>query len=181
MELLRTLARKARGILGLGIVAGSLGIVGGALGGVVDAILTVGVFPDAGYWQYLLDRAFRGALYWGQPAAFIGLGVGTVLGVAGRRLTLAELRWPWMALVGAIVGALFIPTYLVTTFGLSVILDFPWSLLPISAGLSMTGAALSAGLTIVAQRAERRELRVVEDVAALAADSGGDEAPSAAS
>lgn len=72
-ELLRTLARKARGILGLGIVAGGLGFIFGALGGVVDTMLTLGVFQDPGYWRYLLERALAGATYWGQPAAFVGV------------------------------------------------------------------------------------------------------------
>lgn len=172
VELLGTLGRKARGILGLGFLAGTLGLIGGALGGLVDTILTIGVFQDPGYWQYLLDRAFRGALYWGQPAAFIGLGLGTVLGVAGRRLTLASLRWHWMALIGAGVGALFIPAYLITVVGPAAILNVPTSLLPLSGILSLAGAGLSAGLTVVAQHAERRELRVVEEVAALGRGEG---------
>lgn len=81
---------------------------------------------------------------------------------------LDSLKWQWMALVGATMGALFIPTYLATTLGLSVVLAFPSGLLPLSGALTLAGAGLASGLTIAAQRAQRRELRVVEEVAAFA-------------
>lgn len=174
-SVLNVIARKIRGVLGLGLIAGGLGLVGGALWGALSAVLTVGVFQDPGYWRFLLDRAFQGALYWGQPAAFVGLGLGTTLGLVGRRLTLRSLRWEAAALVGAFAGALFVPAYLITVAGLPSLLALPRSLLPVVGLLSLTGAALSAGLTLMAKSAEARELRVVAEVASLAAASPVDE------
>lgn len=167
MDWLKTVGTKLRGILGLGLVAGFLGVLGGGIWGVVSTLLEVGLFSDPGYWTHLFQQAVEGALYWGRPAAFVGVGFGTTLGLVGRRLSLRSLRWEVAALIGAGVGALFIPLYIAMIAGPAVLLSLPPGLVPLVGTFGATGAALAGSLTLLAKHAEQRELRMVEEVAAL--------------
>ena len=163
------LLRKARGIAGLGMIGGALGLIGGGLWGLTTAVLELGFFVDAGYWSLLVQRVVGAATYFALPAGFATASFGVLLGVTDGRRSLADLPLWRMALLGAVGGGLFVPTYILVRVGLSPLAPFPTSILPLMGLFAGLGGALTVSLTAVAKRAHRAELRVVEEAQLLAA------------
>ena len=163
-----SLLRKGRGIVGLGVIGGSLGLIGGGFWGLGTAVLELGFFVDAGYWSIVLQRIVGAATYFALPAAFATTSFGVLLGVTDGRRSLTDLPLWRMALLGAVGGGLFVPAYILVRVGLSAFAPFPTTILPLMGLFAGLGGALSVSLTAVAKRAHRAELRLVEEAQLLA-------------
>jgi hypothetical protein len=163
--------RKLRGVAGLGLIGGVLGFLGGALWGGVSVLVDIGVFGDVGYWSLVLRRVVEDGSFWAKPTAFATAGFGVALGALGKRLSLRDLSALKMGLVGAVVGALFIPAYVLVVVGPASLLGFTAAVLPDLVLFSAVGGMLTASFTAAAKNQLRRELEVVREVAALA-DAG---------
>jgi hypothetical protein len=166
-NLIHSMLRRFRGVVGLGIVAGGIGLLGGAIYGLVSTLLGTGFFWDPGYLSFLLRRVAGSAAYWGLPAAFAGTGFGALLAVGHGKRSLEELPVWRMGLFGAVGGTLFIPAFLVARFGVGVLLDFPFSLLSSMAMLGGLGAVLTSSMVAMAKRARREELSAADEVSLL--------------
>ena len=161
------LLRKARGIVGLGLVGAGLGLLGGGVWGLITTLLDVGLFLDAGYWSLLLTRITSTATYFALPAAFTTTSFGLLLAAADGKRALVDLPLWRMALFGALGGALFFPAILFARFGMTVFGNFPISSLPLMGVLASLGGLLTLSLTALAKKAHHAELDVVRDVERL--------------
>ena len=162
------LLRKARGIAGLGLVGGAVGLLAGGVLGLVNAVVDMGFYLDAGYWSFLLARAAASATFLALPAAFATASFGLLLGVTDGRRSLLDLPLWRMALLGALGGSLFVPVYVLARVGLSAFAPFPVAALPTIGIFAGLGGVLAASLTAIAKRAHRAELELVEEVRVLA-------------
>ena len=166
-DLIHSMLRRLRGVVGLGLVAGGIGLFGGAIHGLISTLLGAGFFWDPGYLSFLLRRVAAVAVYWGLPAAFAGTGFGALLALGHGKTALEELPVWRMGLFGAVGGALFIPAYLVSRFGMGVFLDFPLSLVSSMVMLGGLGAVLTSSMVVMAKRARRAEISASDRISLL--------------
>jgi len=167
-QFVERLARKARGIVGLGLVGAGVGLLGGGLWGLVTTVLNAGWFWDANYWQFVFSEALNAATFWALPAAFASSGFGLLVAALDGRRSLTELPLWRMTLFGAVGGALFIPAYLLRYMGWEAVASFPLAMLPQVGLFAVMGGGLTASLTVLAKRAQRAELQAVRAVVSLA-------------
>ena len=155
---LEGLKKKARGVVGLGLLGGAGGAVVGAVLGVVRAVALSGLFADPEYLRYVLRMVLGNAVGFGMMGAFTTAGFGVLLAAADRKHTLDELPLWRMGVFGGLVAATFPPLFVIATAGPGVYLDVAPALLPVSAALALAGGTATAGLVAIAKRAARREV-----------------------
>lgn len=157
-QLLKRLARKARGVMGLGVVGGVAGLLLGGVWGVVGAVARSGIFFDVGYLRFLWQMALGSGLGFAMIGAFTASGFGVLVAAADSRKSLEDLPLWRMGLFGALMGAVFPPVLVISRVGLTGYLGGVVSLLPVSAVLGLAGGLGTASLVAIAKRAERAEL-----------------------
>lgn len=158
-EAFRRMARKARGIVGLGLLGAIAGFVLGGVWGVVTALLRSGVVLDPAYLGFLGRMALGNAVGFAMIGAFTTSGFGALVASVDSKRSLEELPLWRMALFGALVAALFPPIFVVGRQGLAGYLEIAASLLPVSGVLGVIGGTAAASLVAVAKRTGRAELR----------------------
>jgi hypothetical protein len=162
--LIGKLLRKLRGVLGLGLVGGAVGFFGGGVVHLVLQLLSVWVPGISVPWGTALITAMR----WGSFGAFAGAGFGGLLALTTARRTLQELSGWKVGVLGAAVGALFFPAFIIGGAGFERLLLFTLSDALLNAGtFGLLGAGLSWSMVTLAKRADRAELTIVEEVKGL--------------
>jgi hypothetical protein len=157
-ELMKRLAAKVRGLVGLGLLGGAAGFMLGGVWGVVSSALRSGIFLDVGYLRFLLDMAWGNALGFAQVGAFTTAGFGVLVAAIDSRRSLVDLPLWRMGLFGALAGAVFPPLIVVWRIGLAAYLDAAVTLLPVSVAIGLIGGLATASMVAVAKRADRLEL-----------------------
>ena len=157
-EMMKRLAAKVRGLVGLGLVGGAAGFLLGGVWGVVSSALRSGIFLDLGYLRFLLEMAWGNALGFAQIGAFTAAGFGVLIAVTDSRKSLADLPLWRMGLFGALAGAVFPPLLVVWRIGLTAYLETALSLLPVSIVIGLLGGLATAGMVAAAKSTDRQEL-----------------------
>jgi len=156
--MMKRLAAKVRGLLGLGLVGGAAGFLLGGVWGVVSSALRSGIFLDVGYLRFLLDMAWGNALGFAQIGAFTTAGFGVLVAAMDSKRSLVDLPLWRMGLFGALAGAVFPPLIVVWRIGLAAYLEAALSLLPVSIVIGLVGGLATASMVAAAKRADRQEL-----------------------
>lgn len=169
------LRSRLRGLLGLGSLGGLLGALGGAVWTLGANLLDLGVFFDSGFWLYVASNVMGAAALWGLLGSFTATAFGSLLVLSDSRRSLDQLPLWRMAVLGAVAGAAFWPTFVAVRFGVATVINAAPTLLPTMGLLGTFGAAFTTSLVVIAQRAHRAELAVVEEAHALleAESTGG--------
>ena len=156
----KKLLSRARGILGLGILAGGVCFVLGALWSLYDSGLRHGFFPDVSNWLFLQNVVLVHALEWAARGAFIGAAFGAILTLMDSRRFLDELPAWRMGLYGALAGgSLWAGILLIRAATTPLIfLEAAGNTLGMMGVFGAMGATLSTSFVSIAKRAEQREL-----------------------
>lgn len=163
--MISSLGARLRGLLGLGVLGGLLGFVGGLLWTLGVSLFGLGGF--AGGWVAVASQLTGAATLWGLLGAFTATAFGTLLMFSDSKRSLDQLPLWRMAVLGALAGAAFLPAFVTIRFGVAFFMDAAHTLLPTMGLLATFGAAFTTSLVVMAQRAHRAELDVVEDAQAL--------------
>ncbi|MEM7415678.1 MAG: hypothetical protein AAF389_09305 [Gemmatimonadota bacterium] len=152
---------RLRGLAGLGIVGGATGGLVGGLWGLLAPL--IGWLGDP-WLETFVAMSALGAT----AGAACAVGFGSLLALLESKASLARLSLSKMALLGAAVGAALPTAFILATSGLVNFVALPVAVATIVATGAGLGAGLSAAMVGLAQRAQREELAVVDDVARLA-------------
>lgn len=163
-------------MLGLGAVTGLVGYVGGVIWGFLSVATWTLLLRDPEVWTILTENAgyiVSSSLWygftWAIPAALIGTTFGGVLSLSEGQRRLSELRLWKMSAMGALIGAAVPIVSTLHMGGFAMLAATAGVVVGDAAFLAAIGGTLAGGMVAVAKREERRELAVVEEVAALAA------------
>jgi len=161
--MLRAFGRKARGILGLGVVGGTIAAVGGVVLTVVTSLGRFGLLLEPGFLEYLARSTASAGLTFFLVGSTVSAGFGTLLAVTTRERALADLPLWQMAALGAVVAG-FTPAAFVLAFGgWGTLVASGAGLLSSSVTFAGFGGLLTSGLVAAAKSAERREVSSGED------------------
>ena len=156
--LLRAVGRKARGILGLGLFGGIIAGVGGAALNLITSLTRIGLFADAGFWEFILRSTANAGIGFFVMGSIVSATFGTALAITARDRSLSELPLWQMGLLGMGVAAVIPSGMVVVLAGWSALLNAGAPLVQFSTMFAAFGGMLTAGLVAVAKRADRLEI-----------------------
>ena len=113
--LLRAVGRKARGILGLGLMGGTVAGIGGALLNLVTSLTRFGLFGDPGFWEFILRSTLNAGMGFFVMGSIVSATFGTALALTARDRSLRELPLWQMGLLGMGVAATIPSTFSTST------------------------------------------------------------------
>lgn len=160
LKSVKGLLSRAKGILGLGLVAGGICFGLGAAWSLYDSGLRHGFFPDLTNWLFLRDVVLVHAVEWAVRGAFTGAAFGAILTLKDSRRSLSELAAWRMGLYGALAGGFLWAGILLIRAATTplIFLEAAGSTLGMLGIFGAMGATLSTSFVSIAKRAEQREL-----------------------
>ena len=159
-------ARKARGVLGLSLIGGTIATIGGSIFTATVILLEFGM-PFSREMPGLLAGMLieLSSVFFVMGAITTG-GFATLLSVTSRKLTLSELSVPRAAITGGVIAMMIPIVAIAVAAGLPFALDLIIEGMPVWLGLGGAGAGISGGLVAIAKRAETRELSAADQAIA---------------
>ena len=160
LRFVKRLLVRARGILGLGMVAGGVCFFLGAAWSLYVSGLRHGFFPEVTNWFFLRDILLVHATEWAVRGAFTAAAFGSVLTLIDSKWSLDELPMWRMGLYGAMAGGFLWAGILLVRAATTplIFLEAAGNTLGVLGVFGAMGATLSTSLVLLAKKAARAEL-----------------------
>jgi len=161
--MLRGFGRKARGILGLGVVGGTIAALGGMVLNLLTSLGRFGLLLEPGFLQYLAQSTANAGMTFFLVGSTVSAGFGTLLAVTSRDRAIGELPLWQMAALGAVVAGATPAAFMLAVGGWGMVVAAGTGLLSSSVTFAGFGGLLASGLVAAAKSAARREVSSGEE------------------